>query len=264
MILSDDAPSVGSFVVEAPLVSTVRIAAAAGADFLIFDGEHGAIDVGGLRSAVAMCAALGLDAIVRIPHVESELLPQALDAGARGILAANIETVAEAARLVERAKYPPLGRRGASFGAAQDNYTDGPIVEKVVQANIRTLVLCMIESPRGAENAEAIVAVTGISGLWFGYIDFGLAAGKPGQLEDAVVHEAAAQIAKVCRRYGKLAGVMTTSAQHLAPYDGLNFQLVAFGSDAFVLKQGFSVGFEQCRAILRREHAPDERKGKRA
>ena len=247
MPIRDGTPAFGSFIVEHAGISTVRIAASAGADFLIFDGEHGPMDLISMRNGVAACTMLNVDALVRVPGVESELLPQSLDAGARGIVIPNVQSAKEARRVSERAKFPPVGQRGAAFGSAQDGYTAGDVATKVSQANRRTMILCMIESPIGAAQADQIVAIEGIDGLWFGYIDFSIAAGIPGQISHEAVVDAAEQVAAACRRYGKRAGVMVTSAVELARYVAHGFDLIAFGSDAFVMKQGFSAGFELCR-----------------
>ena len=159
--LGDRNLSVGTFIVEVPLVSTVRIAAAAGANFVIFDGEHGTIELEALRSAVAMCRALGIEALVRIPCASTPWIARALDSGARGILAPNVETAAEAAALAEQAYFPPKGRRGAFFSSSQDDYSPGSIATKIDEANRNIILLCMIESPRGTQNVEEIVSNSG-------------------------------------------------------------------------------------------------------
>ena len=248
MPISDGAPAFGTFIVEQASISTVRIAASAGADFLIFDGEHGPMDPVSMRNAVAVSTVLNMDAFVRVQNVESDLLPQSLDAGARGIVVPNVQSAQVARRAIERAKFPPTGRRGAAFGSAQDGYTAGDIALKASRANGRTMILCMIESPTGAAQADQIASIEGIDGLWFGYIDFSIAAGIPGQIDHQVVVTAAEQMAAACRRHGKRAGVMVSSAAELVRYAECGFDLIAFGSDAFVMKQGFSTGLELCRS----------------
>jgi 2-keto-3-deoxy-L-rhamnonate aldolase RhmA len=243
-------PAFGTFVSEVPLVSTVRIAAVAGAEFIVFDGEHGLIELGDLRPAIAMCNSLGIDAIVRISDVESPLLAQALDSGARGILAPNVETREQALRLVERSFFPPMGRRGASFGSSQDGYSGGPLTDKIEKANKTTLVICMIESPLGVDNVEEIVSVPGIAGCWFGYIDFSVFAGIPGQTEHPLVIDAVSRVGTACSQRSKMVGVMTTSAGHLAPYISQQFNLFAWGSDSFVLREGMRSGIDLCRDAL--------------
>ena len=110
------------------------------------------------------------------------------------------------------------------------------------------MILCMIESPAGAAQADRIASVEGVDGLWFGYIDFSIAAGVPGQLEHQAITAAAKQIATACLTHGKRTGVMVTSAAELSRYADCGFDLIAYGSDVFVMKQGFSTGLELCRS----------------
>jgi 2-keto-3-deoxy-L-rhamnonate aldolase RhmA len=250
MPITRGTPAFGSFVVEQPNVSTVEIAVSAGADFLILDGEHGPMDLIPLRNAIAAARSLQVDSLVRIPNVESGLLSHSLDAGARGILIANVQSAKEAHRAVQKAKFPPVGVRGAAFGSALDSYSSGDIASKILAANSRTMILCMIESPAGLAQADQIASVEGIDGLWFGYIDFSIAAGIPGLIQHERVLDAVEQIATACRRHGKRAGVMATTAAGLSRYVQHGYDIIAFGSDAFVLKQGFLAGFEMCRNVF--------------
>lgn len=251
--------AVGTFITEAPIAASVRIAIAAGAEFLIFDCEHGVIELRELRTAIALCRAARAQALVRIPQIDTHWVAEALDSGAHGIVAPNVETVDEAMRLIEQASFPPAGRRGASFGSAQDDYAGGDIASKVACANRDLIVLCMIESPKGLGNVEAIAALPGIAGCWFGYIDYSIAAGIPGQIDHPDVLAAAERIANACVKQSKIAGVMTTSLGHVEHYLRRSYNVVAWASDVFVLKQGFSAGIESCRTALQAVSSNPER-----
>ena len=183
------------------------------------------------------------------------MIRQALDSGAHGILAANVETVDQARQLIDLALFPPQGRRGISFGSAQDDYAGGDIATKARDANHAVSLLCMIESPQGAEAAPEIVALAGIAGCWFGYIDFSSYAGIPGQIDAPLVLSAAHRVGLACSAAGKVAGVMTTSPTHLQPYLDSQFNAIAWGSDAYVLKQGLVAGMDVCRQAMAHNHS---------
>jgi 2-keto-3-deoxy-L-rhamnonate aldolase RhmA len=252
--------AVGTFVAESQLVATTRIVSAAGGDFVIFDCEHGSFELRELRSAIAVCRPRGMQAFVRLPRIDTHWMAKALDAGARGIVAPNVESVAEARRLVEQASFPPEGRRGASFGSSQDEYSGGDVARKVELANRELVVLCMIESPIGLANVDDIVALPGISGCWFGYVDFSIAVGLAGEIDHPEVLAAAERVAKACARQSKMAGVMTTSPDHLERYVSRGYNVAAWGSDVFVLKSGFETGFRSCRNAFQPQNPALEKK----
>ena len=115
--------AVGAMMFEFDTPGIMRILAAAGADFALFDLEHTGWDAGSLRRVLAAGRGTGLYPISRVVRAEYELIAPALDAGSRGIMAPMVESREDAERLVAAAKYPPLGRRG--FGVLQSDELAG-------------------------------------------------------------------------------------------------------------------------------------------
>ena len=70
------------------------IAAAAGADFLMYDMEHTGITTETLRAQMAACRGLDIAPLVRVPSVEANIIGQVLDIGAHGIMVPMVETAA--------------------------------------------------------------------------------------------------------------------------------------------------------------------------
>lgn len=68
-----------------------------------------------MHESVNAVASVGVSPIVRIPANEGWMVKRALDAGAHGVLVPLLYTVEEAVKLVESAKFPPMGKRG--FGS---------------------------------------------------------------------------------------------------------------------------------------------------
>ncbi len=95
-----------------PSVPSARIMARLGFDWLVVDMEHTAQNPVLMADMVATIADAGTCApIVRIPANSVEWFKWALDAGAWGIVVPMVNTREEAQRVVEYAKYPPLGTR---------------------------------------------------------------------------------------------------------------------------------------------------------
>src|SRR5437016_6303047 len=95
-----------------------RIAAAAGAEFVIFDMEHTGWSMETIRMLLATCGAADLVPVVRVPATEYHFLARVLDLGAMGLMVPMVESAEQARRIVQFTKYPPAGRRGAAFGMA--------------------------------------------------------------------------------------------------------------------------------------------------
>jgi 4-hydroxy-2-oxoheptanedioate aldolase len=96
---------------------------------------------------------------------------RALDQGAAGIIAPHIDSVADAQALVDSVHYPPLGHRGfATYSRAGQFGLVDPEQHRQRQLE-STLLIGMIESPKGVAHAADIFAVPGIDGTMIGAAD---------------------------------------------------------------------------------------------
>jgi 2-keto-3-deoxy-L-rhamnonate aldolase RhmA len=226
--------AVGAMLFEFSTTAIMRILAAAGVDFALFDQEHTGWDAGVLRRTLAAGRGTGVYPIARVVRAEYALIAGALDAGARGVMAPMVESAQDARRLVESARYPPLGRRG--FGVVMsDDLADGAgaLAERM---NRESLVIAQIESPAGIEHAEEIVAVPGVDVVWLGQFDLSLGLGVPGRFDHPAYVEAVERLLAVCRAQGTPVGQMIGTAEEGAALREQGFQVLAF-ADVWVFER---------------------------
>ena len=158
-----------------PAEELVEMAAVAGFDFVLLDGEHGPADVSELRRHTAFAQVHGVPVLVRVGSNEPALVLRALDAGAEGVVAPHVDTPEQARALVDSAHYPPLGHRGfATYGRTGRFGLVAP-AEHQERSRAETLVVGMIESPAGVRNADEIVGVRGLDGIMVGVADLAAA-----------------------------------------------------------------------------------------
>lgn len=193
-----------------PSAVTAEIVGRAGFDMVTVDLQHGLVDY---QTALTMCQVLqGLPApvLTRVPWNEPGIIMKCLDAGFAGVICPMINTAEDARRLVQAARYAPLG--GRSFGPTRANLVHGPGYAK--SSNTSTVVLAMIETREALQNLDAILAVEGIDGVYVGPSDLGLSLGYEPTLEPSApeVLEAIATILSRSKDAGRLAGVHTGSA----------------------------------------------------
>ena len=165
-----------------PSPDNAEIAGYAGLDFVWIDAEHGTMDLGDINRIVRAADASGIDAIVRVPDHSPSFIQRVLDAGAAGIMAPHVRTVAEATALVAAAKFGPAGTRGAcpATRAVGHLSLDWPADRRRADADV--LVFGLIEDAEGVENVEAIASESGLDGLLFGPFDLAQAAGLEGDV----------------------------------------------------------------------------------
>lgn len=178
-------PPVGTFM-KIPSVETVEIVKLAGFDFIVLDAEHALLSLADLNRMILVARAIGISPVVRVPDHGYGDVQRILDAGAAGLFFPHVSDRAECEKVVRQASHPPYGTRGAGGGMRAGNWgmagrgslsyvSDG--VDKVMR-------IPMIEEQVAVDNADEILAVPGVGGVFIGPGDLSMTMGKkPGDPE---------------------------------------------------------------------------------
>lgn len=226
----------GAMVFEAFVPGIPKVLREAGCEFALFDMEHTGLGFETLKGLIAACRGIGIVPLARVPRGEYHFLARALDIGAHGVMVPMVESGAEAARIAESTHYPPVGRRGAAFGIAQDDYAAGEVGTKIAALGARTLVIAQIETERGLAEVDAIAATPGIDVLWLGHFDLTNFLGIPGEFEHPKYLAAVETIVTAGRRHGKGLGFMAADATWARRYREFGFNMIAVGLDHTLLQ----------------------------
>lgn len=211
-----------------------EIIATSGHDWLFLDAEHGPL--GPLDIQRMIIGAAGVPCVVRPPNHSEMEIKRALDAGAAGILVPQVNTAAEAAAIVARAKFPPQGQRGVGVSRANGyGYEVGPYVAR---ANAEIAVIVQAEHVEAVRNIEEIVKVPGLDAIFVGPYDLSASMGKVGQLDDPEVVAAITRIADAALGAGLALGYFATTPAAVLPRIAQGFSLLACGVDTLFLRNG--------------------------
>ena len=149
---------------------TVEVMADAGMDVIIIDMEHSPVDLPVL--VMQLQAMNGYPAVpfVRAPWNDFVQIKRILDAGAYGIIVPNIETVEEAKAAIAAVTYPMGGVRGVAGSTRAAHFGNDPLAY-FSRANDEVMLFLMIESSKGIENLDGILALDGFDGIMVGPVD---------------------------------------------------------------------------------------------
>jgi 2-keto-3-deoxy-L-rhamnonate aldolase RhmA len=226
------------------------LAKASGHDWLFIDTEHGAFSV---QEATQLCIAAlphGITPIVRVCAGALDEGTRALDNGALGIVVPHVDTAKEARRIADAFHYPPDGHRSWGGPPAAYGYQPPSAAEAQSALNKEILVVAMIESPEGVENAGDIAAVDGIDVLLMGTSDLTAEMGLSGQLGHPKVVEAYQAIIDAARKYGKFAGMGGVYDQENAKrYISMGAQFILSGADHSYIMAGAKARTDFLRTI---------------
>ena len=216
---------------------TVEISAHAGFDWLVLDGEHAPNDMAMIRDQLRATVGGTAHPVVRTVASEDWMIKQVLDIGAQTILVPMVETAEQAAGIAAAARYAPAGKRGVGAALARAAKF-GLLSDYIANANDEVCVIVQVESVRGVENLDAILAVEGIDGVFIGPADLAADMGFPGRPTTPEVRNVVRETTRRIVAAGRAAGLLLGDATHVAEAreDGATF--IAVGHDVGVFRTG--------------------------
>ncbi|WP_041768700.1 HpcH/HpaI aldolase/citrate lyase family protein [Pseudovibrio sp. FO-BEG1] len=204
-----------------------------GYEAITLDLQHGLLTTADARDSIREIIIGGGHAVARTCVDDFKNASWLLDMGAEVIIAPMINSVADAKKLVEFCKYPPLGSR--SYGAVGATMASGTTMDEYfASADKKTLAIAMIETPEAYEALEDILAVDGLDGVFVGPADLSLTVSGGLRVEPVADASLAMQkdIAEKTRAAGKIAGIYCVSKGHLQHSKAAGYQFMTFGTDS--------------------------------
>ena len=105
--------TVGTFVGMAS-ATAAEVCAAAGADWVLIDLEHGSGSEDAVRDGVLAAGSYGVPTVVRVESGDRIRIGRVLDQGAAGIMVPRLDKPGEVAAVLTHLLYPPHGDRGVA------------------------------------------------------------------------------------------------------------------------------------------------------
>jgi 4-hydroxy-2-oxoheptanedioate aldolase len=217
-------------VIASPL--SVRLLAAAGADYVVIDLQHGGAveaDLPALTSAIALA---GATPVARVRHAHTADIGRALDLGCAGVIVPNVESAAQARQVAGTVRYPPVGHR--SVGG--------------VLAAAEPFCLVMAESAGAVADLDATLAVDGVDGLYVGPGDLSLSLGCEPSPDDPVLNEVLERVWAACAAAGKPVGVHATDGTTARRYREAGCTLITTAADAVAITRDTAAQLSRARA----------------
>jgi len=209
-----------------PSATVTQAMAAAGADAVIVDMEHGAIDYGSAHAMIAATSGTHCAPFVRVAQNNEVDVKRALDLGAQGIVFPMVRTAQDAARAVASLRYPPHGTRG--FGPfIAHSHAQVALPEYLAHVD-GTLTCCLlIETREGVENIDQILAVPGIDLIVPAQFDLSTDLGISGQFDHPDFQAAVSKVEKAAHAAGIPLGNVAMSAEQAKGLTDRGYRVIA-------------------------------------
>lgn len=227
--------------------------AASGVDWVGLDAQHGHFDDRTLREALGGRTMGDAPMLVRVAANDAMLIGRALDAGADGVIAPLVSSVADARAAVAASRYPPHGAR--SWGPLHGSR---PVHAPGSDGGKHAVPLCsvMIETAQALDAVEQIAAVPGVDMIFVGPFDLSLALEM--NVDDLLTAKGdsapLARIARACEGAGIEAGAYAGTPERAVLLASAGFGRIAATTDSALL----SFGVEAVRQRAASGHRPGQ------
>ena len=208
----------------------------AGLDFVLIDMEHTGFDTERVADLIAWFKATPIAPFIRVPQRLYHFLARVMDAGALGVMVANVESAQQAREIVQAVKYGPLGNRGLGLGGAHNDFVPPDPAAYLRQANDNTTIICQIESKTGVSNVDEIAAVDGVDVVWVGHFDLTQSMGIVGQFQHPDFLNAMRSVVEAANKRHKRAGIQPGNAAQADEWMAMGFNVISWGSDVAVYR----------------------------
>jgi 2-dehydro-3-deoxyglucarate aldolase/4-hydroxy-2-oxoheptanedioate aldolase len=209
-----------------------------GFDAVWLDQEHVGLSIEQIEQATRAARASGLDTFVRLAPTDYATVMRPLEAGAGGIMAAQVRSARQAEEVVAWAKFHPQGLRGVNGTGIDGRYGTVPLVEYARQANADTFVAIQIEHMDAVEDVERIAAVANVDVLFVGPADLSQSMGLPGEWDHPRLWQAITRVAQAARARGIHWAILPRDAVHAQRCVELGCRMLSLGIDVWAVQRG--------------------------
>jgi len=215
-----------------------------GFDAVWLDQEHAGLTIEQIENAARAARAAGMDSFVRLTATDYATVMRPLEAGAGGVMAAQVRSAAEAAEVVRWAKFHPEGLRGVNGTGVDGGYGALPMAEYSRRANAETFVAIQIEHIDAVEDVEKIASLSGIDVLFIGPADLSQSMGLPGDWQHPRMWQAIERVARAASARGIHWAILPPNAVHAQRCVDLGCRMLSLGLDVWAVQRGLKA-FQQ-------------------
>jgi len=222
--------------------SIIECMGLAGFDFLVIDLEHSPNTIESAQNLVRAALLHKMTPIIRVGENNESLISKVLDIGAQGVQVPQIGNKKDAIKVVEAAKFSPLGMRGVCRYVRAAGYSS---IDKNIyfeESNQNTLVILQIEGKEGIENLDGILDVDGIDIIFIGPYDLSQSLGVPGQINHPKVLDAMKSVVNKAKLKNKIVGTFVESLEDLKMWKELGVLYLSYKVDVGIF-------FDACYSI---------------
>ena len=216
-----------------------------GYDAIWLDQEHAGLSIQQIEEACRAARGVGLDTFVRLAATDYATVMRPLEAGAGGVMAAQVRSAKEAADVVRWARFHPQGLRGINGSGVDGRYGTIPMPEYLQKANEEVFVAIQIEHIEAVNDVEKIAALKHVDMLFIGPADLSQSMGLVASWDHPEIWAAIERVAKAAKANGIHWAILPRNANYAQRCLDLGCRMLSLGIDTWTVQRGLKTFAEE-------------------
>lgn len=209
-----------------------------GYDAVWLDQEHAGLSIAQIEHACLAARAVGLDSFVRLAPTDYATVMRPLEAGAGGVMAAQVRNAEQAEEVMQWAKFYPRGLRGVNGSGVDGRFATMPMPEYMKRANEETFLAIQIEHHSAVDDVEKIAALKDIDVLFIGPADLGQSMGLVGDWDNPKIWQSIERVAKAAKANGIHWAILPRNVHYAKRCVDLGCRMLSVGLDTWTIQRG--------------------------
>jgi len=209
-----------------------------GYDAVWLDHEHAGLTIAQIEQAARAARGVGLESFVRLAATDYATVMRPLEAGAGGIMAAQVRSAREVENIVRWAKFHPQGLRGFNATGYDGNYGTLPPKEYVEKANAETFIASQIEHVDALNQVTQIAAIPRVDVLFVGPADLAQSMGILGEWNNERLWQGIERVAQAAKDHGIHWAILPMNADFARRCVDMGCGMLSLGLDTWAMQRG--------------------------
>jgi 2-dehydro-3-deoxyglucarate aldolase/4-hydroxy-2-oxoheptanedioate aldolase len=218
---------------------------AGGFDAVWLDQEHAGLTLPQIELAALAARAVGLDSFVRLAPTDYATVMRPLEAGAGGVMAAQVRSARQAEEVLTWAKFAPRGLRGVNGLGRDGNFGTVPLADYLSRANADAFVAIQIEHADALADVERIAALPDVDVLFVGPADLAQSMGLAAEWDHPRLWQAIERVAAAARAAGTHWAILPPNPAYAKRSVELGCRMLSLGFDVWAFGRGVRAFREQ-------------------
>jgi 4-hydroxy-2-oxoheptanedioate aldolase len=216
-----------------------------GWDAVWLDQEHAGLSIQQIEDAARAARGVGLDSFVRLAPTDYATVMRPMEAGAGGVMAAQVQSYAQAAEVVRWAKFHPQGMRGVNGSGVDGRWGTMTPPEYMKKANEETFLAIQIEHIGAVDDVDKIAALKNVDVLFIGPADLSQSMNMVADWDHPEIWRAIERVAKAAKSHGIHWAILPRNAAYAQRCVDLGCRMLSVGMDMWTVQRGLKAFLEE-------------------